>query len=42
MEHVYKTLIINGMKTFADVPAEKKELVKELLIKAGREDLVTE
>lgn len=32
--------IINGKKTFEQVPSKLKELVKEVLIERGREDLV--
>ena len=32
--------IINGKKTFEQVPAKLKEQVKEVLIERGREDLV--
>ena len=34
--------IIAGEKIFAEVPARLKSQVKELLIEAGRSDLVTE
>ena len=34
--------IIAGEKTFAEVPARLKSQVKELLIEAGRSDLITE
>ena len=34
--------IIAGEKTFTEVPARLKPQVKELLIEAGRPDLVTE
>ena len=34
--------IIAGEKTFAEVPARLKSQVKELLIEAGRPDLITE
>ena len=33
--------IINGKKTFEQVPSKLKELVKEVLIERGREDLVS-
>lgn len=32
--------IMNGKKTFKQIPAKLKELVKEVLIERGREDLV--
>lgn len=32
--------IIKGKKTFEQVPSKLKELVKEVLIERGREDLV--
>lgn len=32
--------IINGKKTFEQVPSKLKELVKEVLIERGHEDLV--
>ena len=32
--------IINGKKTFEQAPSKLKELVKEVLIERGREDLV--
>ena len=34
--------IIAGEKVFAEVPARLKPQVKELLIEAGRPDLITE
>lgn len=34
--------IMNGKKTFADVPRLLKEQVKEILIESGVEELVTE
>ena len=34
--------IMNGKKTFADVPRLLKERVKEILIESGVEELVTE
>ena len=34
--------IINGKKTFAQVPAKLKEQVREILIDAGCEDLIIE
>lgn len=34
--------IMKGKKTFADVPEKLKEGVKEILIDAGCEELVTE
>ena len=34
--------IINGKKTFAQVPAKLKEQVRQLLIDAGCEDLIIE
>lgn len=34
--------ILNGKKTYAQVPRLLKEQVKELLIEGGCEDLVTE
>lgn len=34
--------ILNGKKTYADVPRLLKEQVKELLIESGCEDLITE
>ena len=34
--------IIDGKKTYDQVPSKLKEQVKELLIEAGREDLITE
>ena len=34
--------ILNGKKTYAQVPRLLKEQVKELLIESGCEDLVTE
>lgn len=32
MAMVYATLIVKGVKTFADVPASLKEKVKQILI----------
>lgn len=32
--------VMNGKKTFAQVPSKLKELVKEVLVERGREDLV--
>lgn len=34
--------IINGKKTFAQVPAKLKDAVREILIDAGCEDLIEE
>lgn len=34
--------IINGKKTFSQVPAKLKEQVREILIEAGCEDLIDE
>ena len=34
--------IINGKKTFSQVPAKLKEQVREILIDAGCEDLIVE
>ena len=34
--------IINGKKTFSQVPAKLKEQVREILIDAGCEDLIDE
>lgn len=34
--------IINGKKTFADVPRLLKEQVKEILVESGVEELATE
>lgn len=34
--------IINGKKTFAQVPAKLKEQVREILIDSGCEDLIIE
>lgn len=34
--------IMNGKKTFADVPRLLKEQVKEILIESGVEELITE
>lgn len=34
--------IINGKKTFSQVPAKLKEQVREILIDAGCEDLIIE
>ena len=34
--------IINGKKTFAQVPAKLKDQVREILIDAGCEDLIIE
>lgn len=34
--------IIDKKKTFAQVPSKLKDQVRELLIEAGREDLITE
>lgn len=42
MATVYATLIIKGLKTYAQVPATQKEKVKEILIALECEDLVTE
>lgn len=42
MATVYATLIIKGLKTYAQVPTTQKEKVKEILIALECEDLVTE
>lgn len=34
--------IMNGKKTFADVPRLLKEQVKEILVESGVEELITE
>ena len=39
---VYATLIIKGKKTYAQVPDNLKEQVKQILIDCGYENLVTE
>lgn len=42
MAMLWANQILLGKKTYAQVPALLKEQVKELLIDAGYEDLVTE
>ncbi|MBR1530595.1 MAG: hypothetical protein IJ643_00900 [Eubacterium sp.] len=42
MAMLWTQRIINGKKTYADVPRLLKEQVKELLIESGLEELVTE
>lgn len=42
MAMLYAQAIINGKKTFADVPRLLKEQVKEILIDSGLPELVTE
>jgi hypothetical protein len=42
MATVYVTLIINGYRTYEEVPAVLKPQVKEQLIVLGLEELVTE
>jgi hypothetical protein len=42
MATVYVTLIINGYRTYDEVPAVLKPQVKEQLIVLGLEELVTE
>ncbi len=42
MAMLYAQAIINGKKTFADVPRLLKAQVKEILIDSGLADLVTE
>lgn len=39
MAKIYATLIVNGKKNFADVPARIKEKVKQILIDTGFEYL---
>jgi hypothetical protein len=42
MAVVYATLIINGLKTFAQVPATLKEQVRQILIDLDCEHLIIE
>lgn len=42
MDVVYATLIINGYRTFKQVPRILKERVKQRLIELGLEELATE
>lgn len=42
MAMLYAQAIINGKKTYADVPRLLKEQVKEILIDSGLPELVTE
>ena len=42
MAMLYAQAIINGKKTFADVPRLLKQQVKEILIDSGLPELVTE
>lgn len=42
MATVYATLIIKGVKDFADVPDRLKDKVKQILIDLDCADLVTE
>ena len=42
MAVVYATLIVKGVKTYAQVPAKLKDQVKQILIDLDLSDLVTE
>ena len=42
MAMLYAQAIINGKKTFADMPRLLKQQVKEILIDSGLPELVTE
>ena len=42
MAMIYVSLIIKGLKTFADVPAPMKEPVKQILIDIDCEHLIVE
>lgn len=42
MAMLYATLIINGKKTFLEVPKSQREKVKQILIDSGNEHLVVE
>lgn len=39
MAAIYVNLILKGRKTFSEVPANLKELVKEVLLQTGHEEL---
>ena len=42
MDVIYTTLIINGIKTFSQVPRNIKEKVRIVLVNLGFEELATE
>lgn len=42
MAKVYAELIVKGVKKIIDVPEEKKEMVKTILIERGYIELITE
>lgn len=42
MSMIYATLIIKGVKTFADVPDTLKNAVRQILVEAGCEHLTVQ
>lgn len=42
MAKIYAILIIKGAKNYADVPAQIRDQVRQVLVDLGREDLITE